>query len=156
MTYSYSLLILVALTLLANSAILPFSITPPCPTGKTAVDNGVPVTSNGCGSGPTQAKLAKNLIPFLTVLTPCCDDHDVCYGTCVSSNYLAVFNGCNNAINNCMFSQCDAHAKTISNKIKAAAAKLLCKTTATLIYQGVSNLGKKFYEQAQKEHCSCT
>lgn len=70
MTYSYSLLILVALTLLANSAILPFSITPPCPTGKTAVDNGVPVTSNGCGSGPTQAKLAKNLIPFLTVLTP--------------------------------------------------------------------------------------
>jgi hypothetical protein len=48
-----------------------------------------------------------------------------------------------------MFSQCEAHAKTISNKIKAA-AKLLCKTTATLIYKGVSNLGKKFYEQAQK------
>jgi hypothetical protein len=45
----------------------------PCPDGETPYDNGIEVTSNGCGSGGTQSKIASWFAPYMKTLTPCCD-----------------------------------------------------------------------------------
>jgi hypothetical protein len=121
-------------------------ITPPCPAGKTAYKNSVAPTYNGCGSGPTQAKFASYLVPYLKDLTSCCNAHDICFGTCVSSNYDAAFSKCNSDFKSCMYAKC-GH--------KGFIARAACKSTAYTLYTTVQKGGKTFYEKAQKQHCSC-
>ena len=111
-------------------------ITPPCPSGKTAYDNKIAVVPNGCGSGATQAKIASVLVPYLETLTPCCNAHDICFGTCVSSNYDSAFSNCNSVFKSCMFGKCDEKAKATS-AWKREFVKAACKSTATAMYAAV-------------------
>jgi hypothetical protein len=149
------LLAIVVLVVVTNSAIIPASIASPCPAGKTAYANSVPVTSNGCGSGATQAALASALVPYLNDFTPCCNAHDICFGTCAISNFLAAFNTCNSSFKTCMYSKCAAKARAIWNPITAYLTKSACETTASLLYDAVNSLGKGIYVSSQKLHCSC-
>jgi hypothetical protein len=59
----------------------------PCDEDEEVVSNGTPATFNGCGSAEWQVKALKMFTPYLQTLTPCCNQHDICFGTCALSNF---------------------------------------------------------------------
>lgn len=100
-------------------------------------------TSNGCGvPGLT---LSKEQLGSLKEMTKCCDEHDICYGTC---NERKV--NCDHDFKTCLFKVCSAvEGKGTDPRTKN------CKSTAQLLYTAAMTLGCKFYQIAQKEACYC-
>ncbi|OAA56414.1 Phospholipase A2 [Cordyceps fumosorosea ARSEF 2679] len=107
-----------------------------CPSGQTAVSNGLTPTANGCG--------AKDgiKVPDLS-FGECCNGHDICYGTCSEE-----FSPCNSKFLSCMVQSCT----------KFAAAPLLflaCNGAASTYYLAVQFFGKDAFAAATKEMCDC-
>jgi len=100
-----------------------------------------------------QTKVLKAITPFLSVLLPCCNKHDICYGTCAGSGFTSAFKKCNSEFDKCMKSNCNEikHRSTVTTTAK----REVCKFSAATYYTAVSALGKTPYFNAQKEHCDC-
>nr|XP_014272967.2 group XIIA secretory phospholipase A2 [Halyomorpha halys] len=111
-----------------------------CPGGGKAVKNKYykPV-SNGCG--PLGLEIDANL-PY-PEMTKCCNEHDLCYGTCNVDK-----DNCDLAFKKCLYKICDT-AKVEEIILKG------CKASAKLLYTGTATMGCKFYLDSQKEACYC-
>lgn len=74
-------------------------------------------------------------------LIQCCDQHDICYGTCTPGQDQKY---CDNQFNQCLTTQCSntyPNTKTLSLKLKSDA----CKASAKTMYTLVKDFGKLFY-----------
>lgn len=88
---------------------------------------------NGCGTkGMT---IIKNFNPQFT---PCCNNHDRCYGTCGNSKEY-----CDNSFKNCMRNTC-------------ALFNVACRAAADSYYLAVHLFGCTAYTNVQKKACMCT
>lgn len=89
------------------------------------------------------------LSPYIKYLTPCCNEHDKCYGTCAVTNFEDAFKKCNNDFKDCMTKVC------VEVEGNHWAARQLCKANAGTFYEIVKNLGPIAYNNSQKNHCDC-
>lgn len=109
-----------------------------CPTGHVAkVKKNYKATSNGCGSYGFQVPSKWH--------TPCCNQHDICFGTCNRSR-----SECDNAFLKCMKSQCTDKSQTGSKQ-----AKQECLNEANMFYGATRALGCSAYQSSQKDACTC-
>lgn len=107
-----------------------------CPQGYSKVERGgnyVPST-NGCGTD------GFNVEPTFP-LTPCCDVHDRCYGTCGKSKMA-----CDDDFQKCMRRVCE--------KVKGS-AKGSCDGEAMIFNMGVRSLGCGPFRVSQELGCMC-
>ncbi|XP_013794546.1 group XIIA secretory phospholipase A2-like [Limulus polyphemus] len=114
-----------------------------CPRGQQAIRNSYFSTyPNGCGSYGFQLK-DKSL--SLKDMELCCNDHDVCYGTCLADKDL-----CDLKFKKCLYNTCDRHKKFLQEGgLKG------CKGAAKLFYLATVGLGCKAYLDSQKKACIC-
>lgn len=70
-------------------------------------------------------------------LIPCCNGHDICYGTCDPNKDQAF---CDNHFGSCLHHQC----KTKFPDEKSQKF-ITCNTGAKLMYSAVKNFGNNFY-----------
>ncbi|EGX89667.1 Phospholipase A2 [Cordyceps militaris CM01] len=107
-----------------------------CPAGQTAVSKGLTPTANGCG--------AKDgiKVPDLS-FGECCNDHDICYGTCSEQ-----FGPCNSKFLSCMVGSCAKFAPIPK-------LFLACNGAAATYYLAVQFFGKNAFAAATKEMCDC-
>jgi hypothetical protein len=68
----------------------------------------------------------------------CCDEHDMCYTSCLMSKTY-----CDDEFYNCMIATCDYEGGTS-----------FCYATATTYHKGV-RLTCMFYNNAQMDYCEC-
>jgi len=109
---------------------------------------GFTAVPNGCGpSGSVVTPVIPNGFGAAD-FTPCCDTHDVCYGTCntVKAN-------CDNGFLTCLQGACMAaySGSGISTTVKRNA----CLRVAGIYFSAVSNRGQNAYDAAQREACDC-
>lgn len=100
-------------------------------------------TANGCGSGfwssiPPYGSLYRDLGYF----TACCNNHDVCYGTCQSQKAI-----CDVAFYLCMYLACDGATSTLS--------RWACRSDATFFFGAVRWFGQGAFDSAQRAACVC-
>uniref|UniRef100_A0A1B6GL72 Group XIIA secretory phospholipase A2 n=1 Tax=Cuerna arida TaxID=1464854 RepID=A0A1B6GL72_9HEMI len=115
-----------------------------CPGGTSPKKNKYhKPTSNGCGV--PALKIDSQLLP-LSEMTKCCDQHDICYGTCNRDK-----DECDLAFKKCLYRLCDSSKEFSKNSQKS----LECKTAAKVLYSGTLMFGCKFYKTSQKEACYC-
>ncbi|KAJ4148571.1 hypothetical protein LMH87_003035 [Akanthomyces muscarius] len=107
-----------------------------CPSGQTAVSNGLSPSANGCG--------AKDgiKVPDLS-FGECCNNHDICYGTCSEQ-----FGPCNKQFLGCMVQSCAKFAPIPK-------LFLACNGAAASYYLAVQFFGKTAFSDATKELCEC-
>ncbi len=107
-----------------------------CPAGQSAVSNGLAPSANGCG--------AKDgiKVPNLS-FGQCCDDHDICFGTCSEQ-----FGPCNSRFLGCMTQSCVKFAPVPK-------LFLACNGAAASYYLAVQFFGKGAFAAATKELCDC-
>lgn len=123
-----------------------------CPTGMTISNAEVQApTANGCGAENSNRFLMKISLTALKHFTPCCNDHDYCYGGKTSDN-INYFRknrlDCDNSMNECIKKKID---EMDTNFVK----KTVWKGVALSMYQAVRNLGcKPFAEARIKSHCA--
>jgi len=109
---------------------------------------GYTATFNGCGG---QGSVFNPVIPGhygAANFTPCCNTHDICYGTC--NDVKAT---CDSSLLTCMTASCDAaySAPGVLNSIQRAN----CHGVANTFHSAVSNAGGSFYEAGQDGACDC-
>ncbi|KAK3852293.1 hypothetical protein Pcinc_041114 [Petrolisthes cinctipes] len=114
-----------------------------CPKKKIPIGkpNYVP-KSNGCGS--FGVIFEKENLPRPDMVD-CCNEHDLCYGTCGSDK-----EDCDRKFKRCLYRTCDEVKKQVeilSHKTCQGGAKLLYTTTVAL--------GCTSYKVAQHEACQC-
>jgi secretory phospholipase A2 len=85
-------------------------------------------TPNGCGA--SGSALNDKILGGL--FTPCCNNHDVCYGSAGS-----VKDSCDSNFYNCMWNKC------------SGLTKLVCQAQAAAYYQAVSQFGCGAFEGAR-------
>lgn len=100
-------------------------------------------TSNGCGV--PGMSLTREQLGSLTDMTKCCDEHDICYGTCNKVKEM-----CDYDFKKCLYKVCAAVQDKVADSITQG-----CKSTAKLLYTATVTLGCKFYKLAQEEACYC-
>jgi len=98
-------------------------------------------TSNGCG--PEGLKVQTEHLPS-GEMTSCCNEHDICYGTCNNDK-----DKCDLEFKRCLYRICD------SSKMADELEKKKCQIGAKLLYTGTTTLGCKFYQESQKQACFC-
>ncbi|KAJ6551276.1 hypothetical protein B0H19DRAFT_1157082 [Mycena capillaripes] len=104
-----------------------------------------PNTPNGCGS-------ANGFHPpqFTADFTPCCNQHDICYGDCVSG-----FLNCNNAFHACMLNTCET-TYGVNGTTPSTIKGSWCRNVADSYYDFVSSTsGRNAFDAAQAERCVC-
>jgi secretory phospholipase A2 len=77
----------------------------------------------------------------------CCDDHDMCYDTCLADKEL-----CDLDFKRCLYKYCDNYEKSLGGDIVVKG----CKAAAKLLFTGTVTLGCKPYLDAQANACYCT
>ena len=117
---------------------------PTCPAGQTKVDNGTDKKENGCGPEATSFPL--ELINALgnslgSDFKECCNTHDVCFGTCGTDR-----EECDKDFYDCMKGKCSK---------KSALSEAWCKVKAKSYYLMVKNGSDCFFNNSQKDHCTC-
>ena len=97
---------------------------------------------NGCGTdgGFPVPDSYFGLVNF----TPCCNDHDRCYGTCGSNRA-----DCDSELSDCMKNACDNYFTLPITWHERAA----CRVTASVYWGTLRVLGGEAYESAQDEAC---
>jgi hypothetical protein len=105
----------------------------------------VPVP-NGCGAAdgphvPDQWGSAN--------FEPCCNAHDICYGTCLQNKAT-----CDSNFLTCMQGSCDT-VYPPGTGVAHAARNRACRGVAVVYYKAVSNLGQSAFDAAQREACDC-
>jgi hypothetical protein len=114
-----------------------------CPN-RVAHPGFVPVP-NGCGAqGGIQFPGTWGNAQF----TPCCNTHDICYGTCNSGKA-----NCDSAFLTCLQDAC-RNAYPGSGLVESA-KRNACLGVANAYYQGVNHGGQSAYDSAQREACDC-
>ncbi|KAL4709055.1 hypothetical protein ACJJTC_005916 [Scirpophaga incertulas] len=100
--------------------------------------------SDGCGS--LGFKISTEYLP-LEEMTKCCDEHDICYDTCLNSKEK-----CDLDFKKCLYNYCDSY-----KAVSVAGDKITkgCKGAAKLLFTGTLTLGCKSYLDAQKNACYC-
>ncbi|XP_054266515.1 group XIIA secretory phospholipase A2 [Macrosteles quadrilineatus] len=115
-----------------------------CPDGSTPKKNKYyKPTANGCGVPGIQITDAH----FMAVgeMTRCCDQHDICYGTCNKDK-----DECDLYFKKCLYKICDNSKKNIPETALTG-----CKTAAKVLFSGTMMFGCKFYKSSQQEACFC-
>lgn len=99
---------------------------------------------NGCGAqGGQQFPGSFGAASF----TPCCDTHDVCYGTCNSNRTT-----CDNNFEVCLTASCDAaYPGGGLNAIRRST----CRGAANSYWAAVASFGGSAYNAAQSGACDC-
>lgn len=80
----------------------------------------------------------------LTEMTKCCDQHDICYDTCLSDKEK-----CDLDFKRCLYKYCDGYKNTGITIVNT------CKAAAKMLYTGTTTLGCKSFVDAQKQACWC-
>jgi secretory phospholipase A2 len=101
-------------------------------------------SSNGCGSLGLEDFLTADVLP-LEEFVECCDDHDICYGTCGSDK-----DTCDLHFKKCLYKKCRAEKDSVS-KFKHKG----CQAGAKVLHAATTTLGCKSFINAQKENCLC-
>ncbi len=107
-------------------------------------------TSNGCGNDAV-LKFALNFFfypAFISTFTPCCNNHDFCYGSCGADK-----SRCDVNLFNCMISQCDQVFGGWFNRYTLNHER--CIQDASLVFRGVDKYGGKPFCEAQAKNCRC-
>lgn len=114
-----------------------------CPPNKIPIGNPNHVPKpDGCGSFGIYLEKEDLARPDMT---DCCNEHDLCYGTCGSDK-----EDCDKKFKKCLYRTCDEVKKevdTISHKT--------CQGGAKLLYTATVAFGCTSYKEAQKEACQC-
>jgi len=114
-----------------------------CPDGSRPKKNKYHTPrSNGCGVPGMEIDLTAL---SLHDMTKCCDQHDICYGTCNNDK-----DECDLAFKKCLYKFCDNSKGKLPEDFVTG-----CKTAAKALYSGTTLLGCKFYRSAQQEACYC-
>uniref|UniRef100_A0A1B6KWP4 Phospholipase A2 domain-containing protein n=1 Tax=Graphocephala atropunctata TaxID=36148 RepID=A0A1B6KWP4_9HEMI len=114
-----------------------------CPGGASPKKNKYyKPSSNGCGV--PAMKIDSQILP-MSDMTRCCDQHDLCYGTCNRDK-----DECDLAFKKCLYRLCDDSKDTTSSS-----SPLECKTAAKVLYSGTLMFGCKFYKSSQEQACYC-
>jgi secretory phospholipase A2 len=95
---------------------------------------GYKATSNGCGP---EGMTLQSEFEF----TPCCDVHDICYGTCQSLRTK-----CDSAFKLCLHQACGS---------LTGEKKKECKSQADVYYMTTTLFGGSFFASSQREACVC-
>ncbi|KAL9646879.1 hypothetical protein ABK040_013739 [Willaertia magna] len=104
--------------------------------------------TNGCG--PASLGIVSKAIGKLSgSFTPCCNAHDVCYGTCNKDKEQ-----CDFEFRECMFKVCK---RKFGKKNKRRTFKeRLCRIKAKTYFEAVyGKIGCGVYKDSQKEACVC-
>lgn len=115
-----------------------------CPDGSPPKRNKYyKAATNGCG--PEGAKVDNAYLPF-DGMTKCCNEHDICYGTCNKDK-----DECDLSFKRCLYRICDNNKQLKEVEFIRTGCKLAAKgfSSATLIG------GCPSYLNAQKEACFC-
>jgi len=110
---------------------------------------GYTAVANGCGAA------GSSLSPYIpngfgaANFTPCCDTHDVCYGTC---NNVKV--PCDTNFGFCLGARCDA-AYPVGSGVLNDIRRNSCRAAAGTYESAVTNLGGDEYTAAQQGACDC-
>lgn len=115
-----------------------------CPEGKTAKNNDIAISQNGCGPSVTNlmTQVSSKLGNYFgDNFEGCCNDHDKCFGTCGSDR-----KACDNTFYSCMKTKC---------KKKNVFSRSYCKVMAKTFYELVENFGGEFFKKSQTKHCEC-
>jgi secretory phospholipase A2 len=125
-----------AILLLVAAAVLICSAcdAPTCSGTYAAIPGYVP-SSNGCGSYGVSAEA-----PF--GVTPCCNQHDLCYQSCNSTK-----TACDDQFDQCMKNVCNSEEEL---------ERIACLVEAEAFYVAVMDLGCRAYENNQQEACECS
>jgi hypothetical protein len=100
---------------------------------------------NGCGpEGNVLVHFVPNHPLGLADFTPCCNDHDVCYGTCVNDKA-----NCDATFLACMTERCNKFLPQHMNLYKS------CLSVANTYFAFVSRAGGSAYNAAQQTACDC-
>ena len=107
---------------------------------RTDIDNFKEKECNGCGAkgGQKFPDSYMGLVDF----TGCCNDHDICYGTCGRDKGV-----CDKNLGDCMRSKCEQALKYVYHE------KVLCKTMADAYEKAVSDWGNSAFEAGQDSGC---
>ncbi len=101
--------------------------------------------SNGCGAeGGRSFPGSFGNAEF----TPCCNDHDCCYGECNSNR-----GGCDTTFEECMTAACDAAypGSGYPDRLKRSS----CRGAANTYWAAVAAAGQAAYDAAQRAACDC-
>jgi len=97
-------------------------------------------STNGCGPDGWKGQIVPDNpggFPFET----CCDSHDICYGTCHSTQA-----GCDFAFHTCMTGLCSGYPFPLYD---------ICIVFATAYYEAVHNFGYEHWSEGQTDACVC-
>lgn len=100
--------------------------------------------SNGCGTKDLRVDVSD-----YPAFEECCNGHDICYDTCNRQRQ-----DCDHEFKKCMQKVCKQYRK--SGKLSSAGKVEECKSTANMMYGGVTAFGCDIYLQSQKEACKCS
>jgi len=102
------------------------------------------VAQNGCGAYDYHFDF--DLIK-LSGFNDCCNEHDICYGTCNTPKIE-----CDNQFKECLFARC---VKLAQKNTLIKSYEDICKEAAQVLYASVMKLGCPAYGKAQKQECVC-
>lgn len=105
---------------------------------------------NGCGP---EGSVVTNFVPNtfgLANFTTCCDNHDICYGTCLSAK-----DGCDSTFYSCLAAECNTWYQVINHGVIYDQLYQNCLTAATVYYSAVHFRGGGAYTSAQDGACDC-
>jgi len=80
-----------------------------------------------------------------TSFNDCCNDHDICYGTCGSDK-----SACDVVLRECAFDVCDA-----AGPVSCPNGGFDCSAYALAYYTAVRDRGQSYYNDAQYDKCDC-
>ena len=107
---------------------------------RTDVDNFKEKECNGCGAKGGQ-KFPDSYMGIVD-FTGCCNDHDVCYGTCGRDKSI-----CDKNLGDCMRGKCEQALKYVYHE------KALCNKMAAAYEIAVSSFGDSAFEAGQDSGC---
>ena len=96
-------------------------------------------SSNGCSTPLSNT-------PFKSDFTPACNQHDICYSTCLSNR-----RSCDATFRKNMQQACDQ--KYYNSRTQQMYEN--CMIWSTNYYTGVRVAGNSYFENAQIDHCKC-
>jgi hypothetical protein len=105
---------------------------------------------NGCGP---EGSVITNFIPGafgLATFTGCCNDHDVCYGTCLDAK-----DGCDSTFLACLNHECNVWYQQIFHGVIYDILYQDCLNVASVYYGAVHFGGTGAYNAAQDGACDC-
>uniref|UniRef100_A0A8D9EB86 Group XIIA secretory phospholipase A2 n=1 Tax=Cacopsylla melanoneura TaxID=428564 RepID=A0A8D9EB86_9HEMI len=121
-----------------------------CPSGIKPVKNKYyEPKPNGCGQEGSQVNMISQYMSF-EELTTCCNEHDICYGTCNKQKETCDFD-----FRKCLYKICDQlEGKSVNSPTLETISKG-CKYAAKTAFTSTMTFGCKYYKAAQAEACFC-